>query len=123
MGLIRSAVGGIGGTLADQWKDFYTIPDEILSTTAITPARKKGLDKSRGSNTSGSSAIITNGSKFVVPEGYALVLMQDGAFTGFVSEPGAYIWDTTAPDSQSIFTGGGITTSPLCCVTAIVIRS
>lgn len=108
MGLIKSAIGGVGGTLADQWKDFYTVPDDVTSTTAITPARKKGQDKARGSNTSASTAVITNGSKFVVPEGYALVLMQDGAFTGFVSDPGAYIWDTEAPDSKSIFAGGGI---------------
>lgn len=108
MGLIKSAIGGVGGTLADQWKDFYTVPDDVTSTTAITPARKRGQDKDRGSNTSASTAVITNGSKFVVPEGYALVLMQDGAFTGFVSDPGAYVWDTEAPDSKSIFAGGGI---------------
>lgn len=106
--MIKSAIGGIGGTLADQWKDFYTVPDDVTSTTAITPARKKGQDKNRGSNTSASTAVITNGSKFVVPEGYALVLMQDGAFTGFVSDPGAYVWDTEAADSKSIFAGGGI---------------
>jgi membrane protease subunit (stomatin/prohibitin family) len=108
MGLIKSVFGGVGGALGDQWKDFYTTPDNLTSTTAITPARKKGTDNSRGSNTSASTAIISNGSKFVVPEGYALVLMQDGAFTGFVSDPGAYIWDTTAPDSQSIFAGDGV---------------
>lgn len=107
MGLIKSLVGGVGGAFGDQWKDFYTIPDDILSTTAITPAVKKETNKSRGSNTSASSAIITNGSKFVVPEGYALVLLQDGAFTGFVSDPGAYTWDTEALDSQSLFAGDG----------------
>lgn len=110
MGLIKSVVGGVGGAFADQWKDFYSVPDNVISTTAIIPARKKGTDNSRGSNTSSSTSIITNGSKFVVPEGYALVLMQDGAFTGFVSEPGAYIWDTEALDSASIFAGGGLVT-------------
>jgi membrane protease subunit (stomatin/prohibitin family) len=108
MGLIKSLTGGVGGALADQWKDFYTIPDDLSSTTAITPAVKKETNKSRGSNTSASVSVITNGSKFVVPEGYALVLLQDGAFTGFVSEPGAYIWDTEALDSKSIFAGNGI---------------
>ena len=108
MGLIKSIVGGVGGTLSDQWKDFYTIPDDIISTTAITRAVKKGTDNSRGSNTKASTAIITNGSKIIVPEGYALVLMQDGAFTGFVAEPGGYIWDTDAKDSKSIFAGDGL---------------
>jgi membrane protease subunit (stomatin/prohibitin family) len=108
MGLIKSIVGGVGGAFSDQWKDFYTTPDDITSTTAIVPAVKRGTNNSRGSNTQASQAIITNGSKFVVPEGYALVLMQDGAFTGFVSDPGAYIWDTEALDSKSIFAGDGV---------------
>ena len=29
MGLIQAAVGAIGGTLADQWKDFFTVPDGL----------------------------------------------------------------------------------------------
>lgn len=108
MGLIRAAVGAFGGALADQWKDFYTIPNDVLPTTAIAPAFKVETNNSRGSNKSASDNIITNGSKFVVPEGYALVLIQDGAFTGYVAEPGAYIWDAESLDSQSIFAGNGV---------------
>jgi len=108
MGLIRAAVGAIGGTLADQWKDFYTVPSDISSTTALVPAQKRGTDKSRGSNTSPSRSIITKGSKFVVPEGYGLILIENGAFTGFVAEPGAYTWDPDALDAKSIFAGSGI---------------
>lgn len=108
MGLIRAFTGALGGSFADQWKDFYTVPDYVTSTTAITPVVKRETNDSRGSNTSASTGIITNGSKFVVPEGYALVLIQDGAFTGFISEPGGYTWDTEALDSKSIFAGGGV---------------
>ena len=32
MGLIQAAVGSIGGSLADQWKDFYTVPDGLSPT-------------------------------------------------------------------------------------------
>ena len=35
MGLIQAAVGSIGGTLADQWKDFYTVPDGLPATAAL----------------------------------------------------------------------------------------
>ncbi len=112
MGLIQAAVGALGGTLADQWKDFYTVPVGISATTAIVRAEKQGTDVGRGSNSVASSAIITKGSKIIVPEGYALVLIQDGAFTGLVAEPGAYEWDSDALDSQSIFAGDGIV-SPL----------
>jgi hypothetical protein len=40
-----------------------------------------------------------------VPEGYGLLLMQDGALTGFVAEAGGYIWQSDDINSQSIFAG------------------
>lgn len=108
MGLIQAAVGSIGGMLADQWKDFYTVPDGLPATAALFAAVPRGTNAGRGSNTKGSSNIITNGSKIVVPEGYGLLLFQDGAITAFVAEPGGYEWNSNDLQSQSIFTGGGI---------------
>ena len=72
----------------------------------------RGQNAGRGSNTKGSDGVITNGSRIVVPEGYGLVLMEQGAITGFAAEPGAYEWNSDAQDSQSIFAGNGIV-SPL----------
>ena len=89
MGLIQAAVGSIGGTLADQWKDFYTVPDGLPATAALFAAVPRGTNAGRGSNTRGSTNIISNGSKIVVPEGYGLLLFQDGRLTGFVAEAGA----------------------------------
>ncbi|MBN9369043.1 MAG: SPFH domain-containing protein [Comamonadaceae bacterium] len=111
MGLIQAAVGSIGGALADQWKDFLTVPDGLPSTAALFAAVPRGTNAGRGSNTRGSSNIITNGSKIVVPEGYGLLLFQDGAITGFASEPGGYEWNSNDINSQSIFTGGGFVDS------------
>lgn len=108
MGLIQAAVGSIGGTLADQWKDFYTVPDGLPPTAALFSAVPRGTNAGRGANTKGSANIITNGSRIVVPEGYGLLLLQDGAITGFAAEPGAYEWNSSDLNSQSIFTGGGL---------------
>ncbi|MFT4243158.1 MAG: SPFH domain-containing protein [Acidovorax sp.] len=108
MGLIQAAVGSIGGALADQWKDFYTVPDGLPPTAALFAAVPRGTNAGRGSNTKGSSNIITNGSKIVVPEGYGLLLFQDGAITGFASEAGGYEWRSDDINSKSIFTGGGL---------------
>jgi membrane protease subunit (stomatin/prohibitin family) len=108
MGLIQAAVGSIGGALADQWKDFYTVPDGLPATAALFAAVPRGTNAGRGSNTKGSTNIITNGSKIVVPEGYGLLLFQDGAVTGFASEPGGYEWRSDDLNSKSIFTGGGL---------------
>ncbi|HMR48080.1 MAG TPA: SPFH domain-containing protein [Arachnia sp.] len=112
MGLIQAAIGAIGGTLADQWKDFYTVPDGLAPTAALFSAVARGQNTGRGSNTRGSDGVITNGSRILVPEGYGLVLMQDGAITGFAAQAGAYEWNSEAQDSQSIFAGNGIV-SPL----------
>lgn len=108
MGLIQAAVGSIGGALADQWKDFYTVPDGLPATAALFAAVPRGTNAGRGSNTRGSSNIITNGSRIVVPEGYGLLLMQDGGITALVAEPGAYEWNSNDLQSQSIFSGGGL---------------
>jgi membrane protease subunit (stomatin/prohibitin family) len=111
MGLIQAVVGSIGGALADQWKDFYTVPSGLPATAALFAAVPQGTNAGRGSNTKGSSNIITNGSKIVVPEGYGLLLFQDGAITGFAAEPGGYEWRSDDLNSKSIFSGGGLVDS------------
>lgn len=111
MGLIQAALGSISGTLADQWKDFYTVPSGLAPTAALFAAVPSGTNAGRGANTKGSSNIITNGSKIVVPEGYGLVLFQDGAITAFAAQAGGYEWKSDDINSQSIFSGGGLTDS------------
>ena len=111
MGLVQAMVGAVGGMLGDQWKDFYTIPDGLPSTAALFAAVPRGTNAGRGSNTSGSSNIISNGSKIVVPEGYGLLLFQDGKITGFAAEPGGYEWRSDDINSKSIFAGDGIVSS------------
>ena len=112
MGLVRAAVGALGGSLADQWKDFHTVPQGLSQTAAVFPAVRRGTNAGRGSNTKTSEAIITNGSRIVVPEGYGLLTFQDGELTSVAAEPGAYIWDSEDPASRSIFVEGGFV-SPL----------
>lgn len=112
MGLVQAVKGAVGGMLADQWKDFYTVPAGLPATAALFAAVPQGTNAGRGSNTQGSSNIISNGSKIVVPEGYGLLLMQDGKITAFAAEAGGYEWRSDDVNSQSIFAGDGIV-SPL----------
>ena len=112
MGLIQAALGSIGGALADQWKDFYTVPEGLPPTAALFAAVPRGQNAGRGSNTRGSDGVISNGSRIIVPEGYGLVLMEQGAITGLAAEAGAYVWNSDEQDSKSIFAGDGIL-SPL----------
>ena len=58
MGLIKAALGSVGGVLADQWKEFFyceAMPKELL----VTKGQKRV--SGRSSNTKGSDNIITNG--------------------------------------------------------------
>jgi membrane protease subunit (stomatin/prohibitin family) len=103
--------GAVGGMLGDQWKDFYTIPDGLPATAALFAAVPHGTNAGRGSNTHGSSNIITNGSKIIVPEGYGLLLFQDGKITGFAAEAGGYEWKSDDLNSKSIFAGDGLMAS------------
>lgn len=113
MGLIKAAAGAVGGTLGDQWRDFLTVPPGVAPTAALFPAVRVGADAGQGSNLHGSQAVLSNGSRVVVPEGYGLLLFQDGELTGFAVEPGRYIWDSDEINSQSVFAGDGFHSSVL----------
>ena len=108
MGLIKAASGALGGSLADQWKDFFTVPQSLPQTAAVCTAVLRGTNAGRGSDTKSSQAIITNGSKIIVPEGYGLLTFQDGQITSLTTDPGGYIWDSDDLNSQSIFVEGGV---------------
>ena len=113
MGFIKAFTGALGGTFADEWKDFYVPRGNVPATAAIFGAEKKGTDAGRGENTKGSENIITNGSKIVVPEGTALITLQDGAITGCITEPGGFIFQSSDQNSQSFLAGNGIISSTL----------
>ena len=113
MGFIRAFAGAIGGTFADQWKDFLLPRPDVTATAAIFEAVQQGTNAGRGANTRGSENIITNGSKIVVPEGTALITFQDGAITGLIAEPGGYTFTSDDQNSKSMFSGDGILSSTI----------
>jgi len=113
MGFIRAFRGALGGTFADQWKDFLMPRADVTGTAAIFEAVPQGTNAGRGANTRGSQNVITNGSKIIVPEGTALITLQDGAITGFIAEPGGFTYTSEDPNSRSMFSGDGIIASTI----------
>lgn len=113
MGFIKAFTGALGGTFADQWKDFYGPLDGVSETAAVFRAVPRGTNAGRGSNTKGSENIITNGSEIIVPEGTALITMQDGQVTGMIAEPGGFEFRSDDINSKSFFSGDGILASTI----------
>lgn len=111
MGFIKAFAGAIGGTFADQWKDFFVPMSGVPATAGIYPAVQQRTNAGRGENTKGSNNIISNGSKIVVPEGMALITMQEGGITGCITEPGGFVFSSDDPNAKSIFSGDGFVSS------------
>ena len=100
MGLIKAGIGALGGTLADQWEEFFyceSIPKEVLV--------KKGQKRvsGRSSNTKGNDNIISNGSGIAVADGQCMIIVEQGKIVEFCAEPGEFTWDNST--EPSIFAG------------------
>ena len=100
MGLIKAAMGALGGTLADQWKEFFycdALDKDVLVTKGVK--RVSG----RSSNTKGSDNIISNGSGIAVADGQCMMIVEQGKIVEVCAEPGEYTYDTST--EPSIFAG------------------
>ena len=113
MGFIKAFSGALEGTFADEWKDFYMPRQGVPATAALFQAVPQGTNAGRGENYKGSENIITNGSKIIVPEGTALITVQDGQITGMIAEAGGFEYRSDDPNSRSIFSGDGILASTI----------
>lgn len=102
MGLIKALGSSVGGTLADQWVDFFTCDALPLDVLVVKGQRYTG---GRGSNKRGSDNVITQGSGIVVAEGQAAAIVDSGRIVEFAAEPGEYTFDTSS--EPTIFAGEG----------------
>jgi len=101
MGLIKALMGAVGGTLADQWLEFFVC--ESLDADVLAAKGQKKISK-RSSNTKGEDNIISNGSGIVVNKGQAAIIVDNGRIVEFCAEEGRYTFDKSS--EPSIFYGG-----------------
>lgn len=100
MGLIKAGIGALGGTLADQWKEFFYC--DALSPEVLVKKGQKRVS-GRSSNTKGEDNIISNGSGIAVADGQCMIIVEQGKVVEVCAEPGEYTYD--ASTEPSIFSG------------------
>ena len=100
MGLIKAGMGAIGGTLADQWKEFFYC-DAIDKNVLVVKGQKRVT--SRTTNTKGNDNIISNGSGIAVADGQCMIIVEQGKIVEVCAEPGQFTYDTST--EPSLFSG------------------
>ncbi len=89
MGLIKAAVGAIGSTLHDQWKEALRCEEmgtEILMKKVTT-----------------SNGVISNGSTVIVAPGQCAIIFDNGRIIDATAEEGIYTFDSSS--TPSFFAG------------------
>ena len=99
MGLIKAGMGALGGTLADQWKEFFYC-DSLDKDVLMVKGQKR---TSRRSSNHGDDNIITNGSGIAVADGQCMIIVEQGRVVEVCAEPGEYTFDSST--EPSVFTG------------------
>lgn len=99
MGLIKALTSSTSSTLGDQFKEFITCPNVDKNVLIVRGSVQHGEG-----NKNPSDGVITNGSKIVIPQGWAMMLVDNGKVVEFSSEPGDYVYDSSS--EPSIFYGG-----------------
>ena len=100
MGLIKAALGAVGGTLADQWKEFFYC-DALDKDVMVVKGQKR--TSSRSSNTKGNDNIISSGSGIAVADGQCMIIVEQGKIVEVCADPGEFTYD--ASTEPSIFSG------------------
>lgn len=106
MGFIE-AVGMFDSNIdANMRSSYFTVPVNIDSTAALFPAVLAGQRIERDASYRTPLAGVKDGSKIVVPEGYGLLLSEDGRLIAFIDRPGSYVWYADSIESPTYILGG-----------------
>ena len=98
MGILKAALTAVTSTMADQWLEFYSC--ESMPADALVVRGKRQTGK-RSSNTKGNENVISDGSKIIVHEGQAMIMVEQGMVTEIATEAGVYTYNSG--ESPSIF--------------------
>jgi len=99
MGLIKAISNATSTALGDQFKEFVNCP-QIAKNVLI----QRGTVNHGAGNSNPSDGVISNGSTIVVPQGMAMMIIDNGEIKEFTADAGTFYYDTSS--EPSIFTGG-----------------
>ena len=99
MGLIKAFASSASSTIKDQFKEYVTCPE--MDNDALV---KRGIIHHGSGNKNADENIISNGSAIAVPEGTAMMIVENGVILEFSAEPGTYTFDKGS--ETSVFSGG-----------------
>lgn len=99
MGLILASLGAASKVVGDQFKEVVKCPATDQKGVII----QRGVVEHGSGNLNPTEGIISAGSKIIVPQGMAMMLIENGKVVEFTAEPGDFIWDNSS--EPSIFTG------------------
>ncbi len=100
MGIVKAAMGAVGGTLADSWLD-YIKAQNMTPTTILTKGEQ--VSNKRSSNKHGNADIISNGSRIEVGPNQMMFLTEGGKIVDYTAEQGYY--EVFLSESPSLFNG------------------
>ena len=87
MGIIKAVTTAVGGALADQWLEAVE-PDDMGDRTVFV--RGVQVRRGKGSNTKGSSDIVSDGSVIHVYPNQFMMLVDGGKIVDYTAEEGYY---------------------------------
>ncbi len=102
MGIIRAALGAIGGVLADSYLEAIECVDMSDTTVYARGSRVHGSD-SRYTNKKGTEDIVSDGSIIHVGENQFMLLVDGGKVVDYSAEPGYY--KVSNSSTPSLFNG------------------
>ena len=98
MGLIAAALSAATTTVGDQFKEVVSCP-EVDNNVII----QRGVVGHGSGNMVYSEGVISKGSKIIVPQGMAMMIIDNGQIVEFTDTPGDYSWDSST--EPSVFAG------------------
>ena len=98
MGLIAAALSAATTTVGDQFKEVVSCP-EVDNNVII----QRGVVNHGSGNLVYSEGVISKGSKIIVPQGMAMMIIDNGQIVEFTDTPGDYSWDSST--EPSVFSG------------------